>query len=452
MYGGHCDFGDRSNLLVRIICEDRVSLHLFRDDGHRPVVKTGAKNVESVAGITGTVHSFGITQIDLTQTVGRNTVAEAECLGTHSESGIVAGRVELLDEAQAPLVGDDTGNGGIITCIEELRIAHIDDFRSFFLAVHHSLRFVELGVSCRRFNLAVAVVGLEFYSTGGAGGIFLLTVRTFFFARCGRVGGSGIETIDLRNAGEHLSEEAVGSGGHSTHNFAGGGHATASGKVINQDRGKVVITCTRNKMVHSGHTGNAGLGIFLQELVIVGSGLLVVPFVGSTEEIKVGINEVGVEERKALIKVFGTVVEVTVTRIAQLLGVSVGLLQTTFVFEQAEEVGGSGPSERGILFPTGVGSRNGIGDERYAAIELNQLHVGPSAYELHLCQFTTHVVAVVFQRHGVGFGQIEVTLVDDLVVGCAIEQSVFTIFEVVEVDDVVDRIGNELCGFNKVTT
>ena len=91
--------------------------------------------------------------------------------------------------------------------------------------------------------------------------------------------------------------------------------------------------------------------------------MLVVPFVGSTEEIKVGINEVGVEERKALIKVFGTVVEVTVTRIAQLLGVSVGLLQTAFVFEQAEEVGGSGPSERGILFPTGVGSRNGIGDE-----------------------------------------------------------------------------------------
>ena len=153
-----------------------------------------------------------------------------------------------------------------------------------------------------------------------------------------------------------------------------------------------------------------------------------------------------------MIEVFGTVVEVTVTRIAQLLGVSVGLLQTAFVFEQAEEVGGSGPSERGILFPTGVGSRNGIGDERYAAIELNQLHVGPSAYELHLCQFTTHVVAVVFQRHGVGFGQIEVTLVDDLVVSCAIEQSVLTIFEVVEVDDVVDRIGNELCGFNKVTT
>ena len=205
-------------------------------------------------------------------------------------------------------------------------------------------------------------------------------------------------------------------------------------------------------MVHSGYTGNGGLGVFLQILVVVGSGLLVVPLVGSTEEIKVGINEVGVEERKALIEVFGTVVEFTVTRIAQLLGVSVGLLQTAFVFEEVQQVGGSGPSERGILFPTGVGSRNGIGDERYAAIELNQLHVGPSAYELHLCQFTTHVVAVVFQRHGVGFGQIEVTLVDDLVVSCAIEQSVLTIFEVVEVDDVVDRIGNELCGFNKVTT
>ena len=57
------------------------------------------------------------------------------------------------------------------------------------------------------------------------------------------------------------------------------------------------------------------------------------------------------------------------------------------------------------------------------AVELNELHVGPSAYELHLCQFTTHVVAVVFQRHGVGFGQIEVTLVDDLVVAARLSKA-----------------------------
>ena len=88
VYGGNTDFGDGSNLRSRCIGKHRVSLHLFRDDGHRPVVKTGAQDVKGVAGITGTVHSFGITQIDLTQTVSGNTIAEAECHGTHSGRGI----------------------------------------------------------------------------------------------------------------------------------------------------------------------------------------------------------------------------------------------------------------------------------------------------------------------------------------------------------------------------
>ena len=67
-------------------------------------------------------------------------------------------------------------------------------------------------------------------------------------------------------------------------------------------------------------------------------------------------------------------------------------------------------------------------------------------------ELTTHVVAVVFQRHGVDLGQIEVALVDDLVVSRAIEQRILTVFEVVEVDNVVDRIGSELCGLDKVAT
>ena len=183
--GGNDDFGDRSNLLARIVGEDGIALHLLGDPRHRLAVKTGTKNIKSVARITGTVHCFGITQINLTQTIGRNTIAETECLGTHSESGIGVSRVELLDETQTSLVGDHARSGGIIARIEELRIAHIDDLRSFSLAVHYSLRFVELGVGCRRFNLAVAVVGLEFYSTGGAGGIFLLTICPRLLARGG---------------------------------------------------------------------------------------------------------------------------------------------------------------------------------------------------------------------------------------------------------------------------
>ena len=141
--------------------------------------------------------------------------------------------------------------------------------------------FVELGVGCGGFNLAVAVVGLEFYRTGGAGGVFLLTVRTFFFARCGRVGGGGIETVDLRHASEHLPEEAVGGSGHSTDNFTGFVHASVSGKGADGHVGKVVVTVTRRETIHGCNSGDTQFSIFFHILVIIGSCLLVVALIGS---------------------------------------------------------------------------------------------------------------------------------------------------------------------------
>ena len=314
--GGNADGGDGSDLRVGGINVGGVALLLFRDDGHALIVETGAQNVESDAGIAGTVHSFGITQVDLTHAVGGNAVAEGEGARTDAGSERVPGRIELLDEAQAAFIGDDTGHGGVVARIEDLGITHFDHFAAFLLGVNDCLCLVELGVSCGGFDLTVAVVGFKLHRTGGAGDVLLLTVRSGLFTRAGFVGRSGVETVDLRNAGEYFSEEAVGSSGHSAYNFSGRGHAFVSIKLVDGDRSEIVFTGTRRETIHVCDSGDSPFRIFLHIFVIIGSCLLVIALVCPAQEVEIAVNKIGVEERKTLVEVFGTVVEVAVAGIA----------------------------------------------------------------------------------------------------------------------------------------
>ena len=72
--------------------------------------------------------------------------------------------------------------------------------------------------------------------------------------------------------------------------------------------------------------------------------MLVIALVCPAQEVEIAVNKIGVEERKTLVEVFGTVVEVAVAGIAYLFRVGIGLLKPSFVFEKVEQIGGSGPT------------------------------------------------------------------------------------------------------------
>ena len=149
--------------------------------------------------------------------------------------------------------------------------------------------------------------------------------------------------------------------------------------------------------------------------MIVGGRLCIVVGISSAQEVEIAINQVGIEGHEFMVELATTIVELSIIGIAQLFAILVGLFQTTLAFEQVEQIVGRCPVLR-VGFPTGVRVVYRKNDERHLTIVLHELHIGPSTHQLYLCQLTAHVVVVVLRSHGVGFGKVEVTLVDDLVV------------------------------------
>ena len=119
--------------------------------------------------------------------------------------------------------------------------------------------------------------------------------------------------------------------------------------------------------------------------------------------------------------------------------VCLGLFEV--ILQEVHEVVSISHAFSRIFFPTGVGVVNGFGDKGHLAIGLHQLEIGPSADGHYLRILLTHIVDIVLDGTGIYLSQIEVTLVDDLVISCTVEQAIVTILQILlVVDDVSNAV------------
>ena len=120
--------------------------------------------------------------------------------------------------------------------------------------------------------------------------------------------------------------------------------------------------------------------------------------------------------------------------------------------EFVEEVVGIDGSLGRVGFPTRTCVLYGTRNKGHVAIVLNELHIGPSTDGLYLCILLAHIVDIVLHCIGINTCEVEVALVDNLVIGSTVEETVFGIFGRNEVGNGGNGVAHVVGGLAKVAT
>ena len=185
--------------------------------------------------------------------------------------------------------------------------------------------------------------------------------------------------------------------------------------------------------------------------MVIVSCLDVVAAVAAAHQIEVAEHEVGIKQHTLEGHCnAATSGEVSIRGITFSFLVKGGLLQARFEF--VNKIRGINRTFGRICFPTRIGIIDRLRDKRHFAVSLHELHVRPCPNQFHLCKLLAHVAHVVLRSVRLAGGEIVVALVDDLVVGGAVEEDVFAVGLAVEIGNSRNRVAAIHGGVYKVAT